>query len=73
MKTVLPILFLAFFTCCGWAQTKKEKAVQKHYPERAVKVLPNDSNKYNMPIQKTDTYRNNMPVIDPDTAKVNPK
>lgn len=47
--------------------------MEKKRSRPAVKLLPNDSSYYNMPIQKTDTYRNNMPVIAPDTAKIKPR
>ena len=73
MKLLLSITILSLFACCGYSQTKKEQKLEKQYPQRAIKVIPNDSNKYNMPIQKTDTYRNNMPVIDTDTSKIKPK
>lgn len=73
MKLLLSLTVLVLFSCCSYSQTKKERKLEKQYPERAVKVIPNDSNKYNMPIQKTDTYRSKMPVIDTDTAKIRPK
>ena len=72
MKSLALLSGLLLFTCCTWSQTNK-KSQQDSSKKQSVKVLPNDSPKHRMPIQKTDTYRNNMPVIDPEQSHVKPK
>ncbi len=70
MKAFTYIILFSTLTFSCIAQTKKERLLEKQQP---VKIIPNDSMRYNMPIQKTDTYRNNMPVIDTDTSRVKAK
>ncbi|RYE23120.1 MAG: hypothetical protein EOP51_11505 [Sphingobacteriales bacterium] len=70
MKTLAYIILLSTLTFSCFAQTKKERQLEQQKP---VKLIPNDSMRYNMPVQKTDTYRNNMPVIDSDTSRVKAK
>ena len=70
MKALTYIILFSTLTFSCVAQTQKEKLLEQQKP---VKIIPNDSMRYNMPVQKTDTYRNNMPIIDTDTARVKPK
>lgn len=72
MKSLVLLSGLLLFTCCTWSQTNK-KALQDTSKKQSVKVVPNDSHKHRMPIQKADTYRNTMPVIDPEQSNIKPK
>ena len=66
-------LFFLILTSCGEAANHETRKTVDSLEDKNVKLLPNDSDRYGMPVQPVDTNGYNMPVINPDSPHVEAK
>lgn len=69
MKKLVGVLLMIFKMATAIAQNNAGQKIDTGKVVPFVKELPIDSSKYKMPIEKVDTMKNKMPVVNPQKRK----